>query len=66
MVMELIGGFAVTVPSSRRRRFRDIGMERTLRLDGQLPSYTEPPPKERGKMRRLLWLLKELFWHVPV
>jgi len=47
----------MTVPSSRRR-FRDIGMERTLRMNGQLASYTDPPPKERGKLKRLLWFLK--------
>jgi len=51
---------------SQRRRFREIGMERTLRLNGQLPSYTDPPQKERGKLRRMLWFVKELFWHVPV
>lgn len=56
----------MTMPSSARSRFHDIGMERTLRLNGQLPSYTDPPLKKRGKMRRFLWFLKELFWHVSV
>jgi hypothetical protein len=55
----------MTVPSPRRR-LRDRGMERTLRINGLLPSSPEPPAKERGTMRRLLWFVKEIFWKLPV
>jgi hypothetical protein len=49
-----------------RRRLRDLGWERSLRINGALPSVTDPPPKEQGKLRRLQWFLKELFWNLPL
>jgi hypothetical protein len=41
-------------------------MERTLRINGQLPSSPDPPPEERGKLARFLWFLREIFWNLPV